>query len=116
MAGEHDAPSGIKNYLVEVGMTLQEFLVWLLSGAGSGAVAYAIMQFLEGKVDLSAEVKRYLSLAIAAVVAVGAFMATVGLGYEAQPETVRAWIEAIFSVIAVAIGLSQAIHGLLKLK
>jgi hypothetical protein len=97
-------------------MTLQEFLIWIISGGGSGVIAYWLLERIGERVNIDAEIKRYLSLVLAGLVALGAYMAGIGIGYEPQPDTARAWVEAIFSVIAVAIGLSQAIHGALRLR
>ena len=90
-------------------MTLQEALQWIV-GAGAGIIAYAAMglSFLD---NLKPDIKRYVSLALAAAIASGAFYLQVALNYQSEPETTQAWIEALFSVVAVAIGLSQVIHG-----
>lgn len=97
-------------------MTLQDFLVWVLSGGGAGIVAYWLMQRIEERANVSAEMKRYLSLLLAALAAVLAYFGSVWIGYEPQPETVKTWIEAVFSVIAIAIAASQAIHGFMRLR
>lgn len=96
-------------------MSLQEFLVWIISGGGAGVVAYWIMEMIAKNVSIGSELKRYLSLVVAGLLAAGAYMASVFIGYEPKPEDVMAWIEAIFAVIALALGLSQIIHGRLKL-
>ena len=97
-------------------MTLQDFLVWIISGGGVGIIAYWLMERIGERANLSAEWKRYLSLLLAALVAVAAYGGSVAIGYEPQPETVAAWIEGVFAVIAVAVGLSQAIHGFTRLR
>lgn len=68
------------------------------------------------KHDLLPDLKRYLSLALAGMVAVVAYAAGVAMGYEPTPEDVRGWIEAVFSVIAVAVMSSQAMHGFVRLR
>ncbi len=95
-------------------MELSEFLLWLVSGGGAGIVAYWLMERI-GKNIASSEIKRYLSLALAAGLAMLAYYGQTFLGYVATPETAQAWLEALFSVAAVAIGLSQAVHGRIKL-
>lgn len=97
-------------------MEMQEMLVWVMGGGGAGIVAYWLMGHIAFLMQLAPEWKRYASLALAACLAMLAYAAAVGLGYEAQPESSQAWLEALFSVAAVAIGLSQAIHGRVKLR
>jgi len=97
-------------------MSLQEFLIWVLSGGGAGVVAFLLMEWIGNNTDLQSDLKRYLSLALAGVVAVGAYSAGVAMGYEPMPEDVRGWIEAVFAVIAVAVMSSQAVHGFTKLR
>jgi len=60
---------------------------------------------------LSSEAKRYASIAIAAILSMAAFSASVGLGYEPTPASTQAWVEALFAVAFVASGLAQVIHG-----
>jgi len=95
-------------------MELSEFLAWLVGGGGAAAVAYFLMERLPLG-NLSSEWRRYLSLVLAAVTACAAFGVTVALGYAETPADAKAWIEALFSIIAVSIGGSQALHGRLKL-
>jgi len=97
-------------------MSLQEFLVWVLSGGGAGVVAFILMEWIGKNTDLQSDLKRYLSLALAGLVAVAAYSAGVAMGYEPTPEDVRGWIEAVFSVIAVAVMASQAVHGFARLR
>ena len=66
--------------------------------------------------DLSSEAKRYASIIIAAVLSMAAFTCSVALGYSPQPESQQAWAEALFAVAFVATGLSQVIHGRVKLR
>lgn len=97
-------------------MELSEFLLWLVTGGGAGVVGYYLMdQVVKYFPNLSSELKRYLSLAIAAGLAMLAYYVQTVLAYVPSPETAQAWIEALFSVAAVAIGLSQAVHGRVKL-
>ena len=97
-------------------MTLQEFLVWIISGGGAAALAYGIMELIGKRADLSSELKRYLSLVVAAVLAAGAYALRVLFGYDPAPATFLGWLEAIFAVIGLAVTVSQAIHGRLKLR
>jgi hypothetical protein len=91
-------------------MELADFLTWLIGGGGAAVLAFWLMEHLplEG---LASEYRRYLSLAIAALVACAAFGISVALGYAETPVGWQAWLEALFAIIAVAIGGSQAIHG-----
>ena len=97
-------------------MELKVFLLWLVTGGGAGIVGYWLMdQVTKRFPDMTSELKRYLSLTIAAVLAMLAYYVQTVLAYVPTPETTQAWIEVLFSVAAVAIGLSQAIHGRIKL-
>jgi len=98
-------------------MELNEFLLWLVTGGGAGVAGYWLMEQV-GKYwpDLSSELKRYLSLTVAAGLAMLAYYAQTLLAYVPAPGTTQAWIEALFSVAAVAIGLSQSIHGRIRLR
>lgn len=95
---------------------LNEFLTWIIGGGGAGALAYWLMERVPALRDLSSEWKRYISLALAGLLSAGAFAASVGLGYVANPGDWQGWIESIFAVVAVGVGLSQIIHGRLKLR
>lgn len=102
-------------------MELQEFLVWLISGGGAGIIGYALVGPIQKlwekltRVAIHGKVKRYLSLALAGAVASSAYYCATVLSYVPSPVGAQAWLEALFSVVAVAIGLSQAIHGARKL-
>ena len=97
-------------------MELQEVLVWLLQGGGAGVVTYWLMENLPFLVNLTSENKRYASLVLTAALSIGAFLIAVALRYEAQPETLKAWLEAVFRVVAMALNLSLVIHGYKQLK
>jgi len=96
-------------------MSLAEILTWILSGGGAGVVSYWLMDHLAFLVMLAPQYKRYVSLALAGGLAVLGYLAAVGMGYQIAPVMVKGWIEALFSVVGVAIGLSQLIHGVKKL-
>ena len=96
--------------------TLALVLTWLFSGPGAGAAAYFLMEKIPFLIDLTSELKRYVSMALAAVIAMAAFSVAVGLEYQPAPADWKAWVEALFSVAGVAIGVGQVIHGRLKLR
>jgi hypothetical protein len=94
---------------------LKDFLVWVLT-PGAGVLAYWLMENVPALVNLDAKLKRFAAFGISALLGILAFLAMVGMGYEAVPVDWRAWVEALFAVAAVAGGLSQVLHGLLKLR
>ena len=96
-------------------MTLQDALIWILSGGGAGQIAYWLMEAVPFLANLTAVWKRYVSLALAALLAVAAFGIGVVFTYLPTPASGREWVEAIFSVIALALGWSQAVHGMTRL-
>ena len=90
--------------------SLGEALAWVLSGGGAGVIAY----FIVGKTslnELGADYKRYASIAVTAALAIVAWGAGMGMNYLNVPVDWRGWVEAAFSVIAVALTTSQVIHG-----
>jgi len=95
---------------------LQQVLSWVVAGGGAGIVTYFAMENWVPDDLLSHEGKRYLSLALAAVLAMAAFSLSVLLGYQPDPTTVQGWAESLFAVAFVATGLSQVIHGRMKLR
>lgn len=94
---------------------LMQFLFWIAGGVGAGAVTYYLFENVPQLALLSPKLKRYASLALSAVVAMGAFAAAVGLGYFDTPLGAQGWLEALFAVGFVAVGGSQVIHGMRKL-
>ena len=100
---------------MEIDSTLLRQLLFWVIGGGAGAITFFVMENWVPE-SWSAEAKRYLSLALAAVLAMAAFSASVALGYLPRPETAQGWVESLFSVGFVATGLSQVIHGRVKLR
>lgn len=96
-------------------MELNDFLTWILSSGGAGVVSYWLMERLSFLIQLPSRSKRNVSLALAGGLAVLGYLAAVGMGYQVEPVATKGWIEALFSVIGIAIGLSQIIHGARKL-
>ena len=97
-------------------ITLLATVLTYLSGPAAGIAAYYLIDRVPKLKALSAEYKRYASLALAAILAMGAFIASVGLSYQVRPISPQGWLEALFAVAGVAIGLSQSIHGYKKLR
>ena len=103
--------------------SLVDFLAWLATGAGSGAVAYWLWGVLERaspKVDeLSKEIKSYLTLGLAVLAAVVGYVGQLAMNYKPVPTTATEWIESLFSVVVIALPsviASRAIHARLQLK
>ena len=93
---------------------LLEFLTWALT-PGAGVLAFWLLENVAALAALEPKLKRLVAFGLSALIAVLAFLAMVGMGYTPSPENWRAWVEALFGVAAVAAGLSQILHGLLKL-
>ena len=91
-------------------MELRDFLVWLTT-AGSGVAAFYIVANVMWFSTLTPERKRLAAFGVAAILAVLAWLAQVGLGYVATPATGVGWLEALFAVATGAFSLSQIIHG-----
>ena len=95
---------------------LAQALAWLVSGGGAGVAAYFLMEKVKLLAALESEAKRYVAIGLSAAIAMLAFTAAVFLSYYPQPQTVQAWLEALFAVAFVGVGLSQTIHGRVKLR
>ena len=92
-------------------MTLQGALEWLIVGGGAGWLAYALIGWIPGFEKLRDDLKRYVSFIITGILACIGFELEVIFNFRAKPESAQAWIEALFAIIAVAITVSQTIHG-----
>lgn len=99
---------------VDVGI-LSAVLTWLVSGGGAGVLAYFLMEKVPELQQAQPEYKRYISLALAAVLSMAAFAVAVAFGYHAEPASEQGWFEALFAVAFIATGLGQVIHGKVKL-
>lgn len=98
---------------------LIDVLLWLIGGGGSGVAAYALWNLLEQEFPKLAEIaprhKRYICLGISVAFGVGAYFIQGAFSYSPWPVGAQAWAEQIFSVVALAVLASQAIHGGRKL-
>ena len=92
-------------------MELIAFLIWLLSGGGAAWVAYKLMEIVPFLVNLVPRDKRYVSLALAGVVAMIAQAAAVGIGITPTPADWLGWVTLLFSAASLAVIGSQAKHG-----
>jgi len=99
---------------LDLGM-LGQILVWLITGGGAGVVVFYGWEIAEREWpalgEMAPHYERYATIGLVFVVAVGAYLASVWLGYEAAPADARGWIEAIVSVAGVALPTSLALHG-----
>jgi len=95
---------------------LYQMLQWFVAGGGAGVVSYWLMERVPQLANLAAEYKRYASVALSAVLAMVAYSLAVALNYQASPGDLQGWLEALFAAASVAVGLSQVIHGRVKLR
>jgi hypothetical protein len=96
-------------------MTLRDVL-WIVVSGGAGGVVYWLMERVPFLAALRPDYKRYAGLALSALLPPLAWLAMVGMGYEAQPATWQGWLERAFALAAGAILVSQGAHGALKLR
>ena len=94
---------------------LKQVLVWIVGGGGAAALTFYVFENVKKLAALAPKPKRYASLGIAAVLAVVAYAATVGLNYSDAPAGWQGWLEALFAVAFVAVFGSQGLHGMRKL-
>ena len=95
---------------------LYQVLQWFVAGGGAGVVSYWLMENVSQLKALASEYKRYASVALSAILAMAAYALAVGLNYQASPGDLQGWLEALFAAASVAVGLSQVIHGRVKLR
>ena len=96
-------------------MQLRDILLVLMT-AGAGGAVYWLMENVGFLRNLAPEWKRYVSLALSALIPVLAWLVGALMLYWDAPGDWRAWIEAIFAVAAGGIITSQSLHGALKLR
>jgi len=95
---------------------LREFLQWVVSGGGAGAIAYWALGRSSWYARQSAERKRYVAVLASFVLADIFWLALVAAGYTAAPVNTLGWVEQLFLVGTTAFGLSQVIHGARELR
>lgn len=96
--------------------TLKEALIWIMSGGGAGLLAYFVVDKVKWLKALAPDYKRYVSLLLTALFAMGAWSIGIWVGYVPQPHTTVNWVETSFTVIAVALFVSQGTHGAIDLR
>ena len=94
-------------------MDLVVVLTWVVAEGGAPIIAYLLMEKVACLRKLAPEAKRYASMALAAGVAILAFLGQVAMEYRPVPESARGWIEGLFYVGMAAIPavVAQVIHG-----
>ena len=97
-------------------LSLGEAIAWVLSGGGAGIIAYFVVGKVKFLKELGPDYKRYASLGITALLALAAWGAGLGMEYLKMPVDWRGWMEAAFSVIAIALFAAQGIHGAVDLR
>lgn len=97
-------------------LSLGEAIAWVLSGGGAGIISFFLMDKVKFLAELASDYKRYASIGLTGLLALAAWGAGMGMQYLNVPVDWRGWIEAAFSVIAVALVTSQTIHGATALR
>lgn len=110
--------------------TLSEILLWIL-GPGAGVLAWWLLHRVECFAgdrpawrvllqcwfgDLAPGDKRLVAFGLAGLLAVGAYLVTLGMGYRVPPGAWRQWVEVLVSVVAEAIVASQIAHASVDLR
>ena len=96
-------------------MDLRTLLTTLVASGIGGTAAYWLLEKWAWFAGLTAEYKRFAALALNALVAILAYLAMLGMGYQTPPADWRAWIETIANVVialgATTFAVSQVWHG-----
>ena len=95
--------------------TLLGLLTWLLT-PGAGIAAYWLIEEIPQLKQLLPKTKRYTAYALSSLIAVASYLFMVAMQYRPVPEDWRQWVEVLSSVALVASGVSQLLHGVVKLK
>jgi len=101
---------------MEPTFSLQEFVVWLLTGGGAGLVAFLVVSKIPALENLLPDYKRYITFVLTGLFAVAAWGFSVWMTWITAPVGAQAWVEAIVSVIGTAIVTGQLIHGATALR
>lgn len=96
-------------------MEIGKAVLAVLASGGCGAAAWALLDWLVSKFPAMGNwdtlSKRALAWGLCLVLVAALYGAAVLMQWIAQPETWRAWVEAIASYALVAITVSQAAHA-----
>lgn len=99
---------------------LAQTLTWIVLGGGAGVITFALWEKLEKWIPklgkLPSDLEGYITYAITAAFAVGAYLIQVKIGYAEMPIDPLAWAESVFAVLGIALGVTRLIHGQKKLK
>jgi len=103
-------------YAADSEMTLEQGLVWLLSGGGAGAVTYLLIDKVPYLKQKPPDAKRYWSIGLVLGLVALAWGFTLVMGYNPMPETWREWVEKFFSISFVGLTTSLLTHGAIDLR
>lgn len=99
---------------------LAEALIWIVLRGGAGVITYALWEKLEQwfpkLAKLPSDLESYITYALTGLIAVGAYLFQVWIGYAESPATNLGWAEAIFAVLGLALGVIRLLHGQKKRK
>ena len=91
-------------------MELEAFLAFLVSSPGASAAAYFIIKKVPWFWSLSEANLRLVAFALAAVIAMAAWGASVWLGFTPMPAETLDWAQQLFLIGTSAFGLATLIH------
>jgi len=92
-------------------VTFLDFLSWVLT-PGAGVLAFFLLEKVKQLAAIvDPTVKRCVAFALSAGIAIAAYLLMVAMQYRPAPVDIRAWVEALFAVGAVAGGIATLIHG-----
>lgn len=85
-------------------MSLQEFLGFLLTGAGAGIAVFAVVEYLNKLTNISSEAKFWLAIVLAWLIPPLAYFTQVWMGWDVLSA------EGAFGAVAISYIVSQGIH------
>ncbi len=106
--------------MVELELNLAvKILIWVLVNGGAGAAAFAVWMKLEKYSErakaIPGEIKRWLVLALGAVVSLGAYVELVWYELILLPTTPQSWVNTIVAIVGMSYIASQKLHARLYL-
>lgn len=95
---------------------MKDLLTQLVSGGLAGALAWKLIERVPALAKLEDDLKRYVAMAMTALLGAAAYAASVAMLYDAMPVDWRGWIEGLVGSALAAYLASQSLHAATALR